>query len=56
MSFISSIYRRGLHIALGGAGLVVYGVVADERLVLLGGVAILAWGAYRFRFFRGKAG
>jgi hypothetical protein len=55
MSLISSIYRRGLHIALGGAGLAAYGVAADERLILLAGVAVIVWGAYRFRLFRGKA-
>jgi hypothetical protein len=56
MSSISSIYRRGLHIAFSGAGLVAYGVAAHAHLVLLGGVVLIGWGAYRYRFFSGKAG
>jgi hypothetical protein len=55
MSFISSVYHKGLHLALGGVGLAAYGVVANAHLVLLLGVALIAWGAYRFRGFRGKA-
>lgn len=55
MSYIASAYRRGLHLALGGLGLVAFGVIASEHLVLLAGIALIAWGAFRFRGFRGKA-
>jgi hypothetical protein len=55
MSYISSVYHRGLHLAVGGAGLIAYGVVANAHLVLLLGIALMAWGAFRFRGFRGKA-
>lgn len=48
MSSIFRIYHLGLISAVVGAGLVVYGVVGNAHLVLLGGAALIVLGIYRF--------
>lgn len=53
MSSLFSSYRRGLVSFVAGAGLVAYGVVASAHLVLLVGIAVIAWGLVRSRNFRG---
>jgi hypothetical protein len=52
MSFLIDSYRRGLYNLVAGVAMVAFGVVASAHLVLLAGIAMLAWGGYRFCTFR----
>lgn len=55
MSYLSSLYRRGLISMVTGPTLVIVGLAAGMRLLALAGVVVLAWGIYRFVVARGTA-
>jgi len=53
---LASLYRRGYISAIGGVGMLAYGIAAGAHIVLLVGIALLALAAFRFNHSRGEVG